>query len=594
MAISEIHPTPFVEDLKKYSLAGFRGDLISAFSVALMALPQAMAYAILADLPPSAGIWSVVFGIFFTAAFGSSRFLVSGTTNMIAILLQSGTSEILYSYYRTIAGGERDILALNIMTELVLIVGVFQILAALLRLGRLTQFISRSVVIGYMAGAAIAIIITQLFSFVGIRDQLGYQPIYQQGWYFVTHLHVLHWATTFLSIGSLALLVILYRLSEKIPAAAIVFVLASSIVALLNLSPREAKGTFNTLPGEKIDRVALVQDFGSLLSDFPHFNPPFFEMRILDKIIPLAFALTLLSVLEATSIGRSYTKAKEPPYNDNQEIYGLGISNVVSSFFGAMPSSGSFTRSSLNQSTGAKTRFSAIFSSLFVLIFILSFGFLIAKIPIAAISALMVFTAYTMVNFRHLGICLRATRSDAFVVLATFGSTLVFSLDSALYVGVILSIVLYLKKAAVPLLIEYTFTNVGKLRPLEEEDERPDPRICIIQAEGELFFGAADPLQTKMRQISEDENLRVVILQLLNTRYLDASVCLALEKICGYLQATNRFLMLTGISPEVWSVLHETGLIQLIGEVNCFAANEQLPSEPTRDAYALAKELIIT
>lgn len=589
MAVSAIDPVPIWGELKKYQLNYLRQDLIAAFSIALMALPQAMAYAFVADLPASAGIWAAVFGTIFTAAFGQSRFLVSGTTNMVAILIQSGTSEILYTFFQGVSGAEREVLALKIVLQIAFVVGILQIIAGFLKFGRLTQFTSRSVVVGYVAGAALAIAVTQLFPFFGVPELEGYQPIYQQGIYFISQLGFLHFPTFFLALVCLILLIVFFRISEKIPGAAIVFILAGGAVALLNLSPEGAKGTFDVMKGEMVERVALLEDISPVFADLPKITMPFFEFRILTKIVPLAFAITLLSVLEVTTIGRSYTSSKEPQYNDNQEIYGLGMSNFFSSFFGAMPSSGSFSRSALNKATGAKTSFAAIFSGIFVFVFVLAFGFLVNKIPLAALSALMIFTAYTMVNFKDLFICLRATSGDAFVVIVTVLSTLIFTLDAALYVGVVFSIVLYLKRAAVPDLIEYVFNNIGKLRPLEADDVRPDPRICIVQTEGELFFGAADLLQTKLRNLSEDEEIKVLILQLLNTRYMDASICLAIRQVYKYLKHTQRTFMLAGVSPELWKVLDDSGLLQEIGKENCFPSNEQLPSEPTRDAYALAK-----
>ncbi|MCH9626818.1 MAG: putative sulfate transporter [Chlamydiales bacterium] len=585
----DLNPLPFWADLKKYQLPFLRGDLLAALSVALMALPQAMAYAFLADLPTSAGIWSVIFGTIFTAAFGQSRFLVSGTTNMVAILIQSGASEILHTHFRDATGTERDLIALSIILQIVLLVGVFQIFAGLLRLGRLTQFTSRSVVVGYVAGGAVAIVVTQLFPFFGVRELDGYHPIYQHGSYLISQINHLHIPTTLLAVGCLALLIVLYRTSQKIPGAAIVFIVAGGLVALFNLAPEEAQGAFDVMEGEPVERVSLLQDIGPVFTDFPKFKPPSFDFRIVIKMIPLALAVTLLTILEATAIGRGYTRSKEPLYNDNQEIYGLGMSNFLSAFFGAMPSSGSFSRSALNKTAGAQTRFAAILSGGFVFLFVVSLGFLVNRIPIAALSALMIFTAYTMVNFKHFFICLKATRGDAFIVVITLFSTMVFTLDVALYIGIALSIVLYLKRAAAPDLIEYAFNNVGKLRRVEWEEERPDPRICILQAEGELFFGAADVVQTKLRNIAEDEAIKVVIIQLLNTRYIDASICLALRQVFKYLNGTHRRLMLSGVAPEVWKVLEEAGLIHEFGEENCFPANKQLPSEPTRNAYALAK-----
>ncbi|MFZ0565340.1 MAG: SulP family inorganic anion transporter, partial [Chlamydiales bacterium] len=339
---------PFWRDLKTYNLPSFRADILAAISVALMALPQAMAYAFVAGLPTSAGIWAAIFGTIFTASFGESRRLISGPTNMIAILIQSGTSEIIYTYYGRISGVELDVIALRVVLQLVLIIGIFQILAGGLRLGRLVQFTSRSVIVGYMAGAALAIAVTQLFPFFGIREMDGYHPIYQQGLYLFGYLPTLHLPTTLIAIGCLILLIVFYQTSEKVPAAAIMFIIAGGVVWLFNLSPENARGVFDINEGERVEKVTLLRDVGPIYSDLPKLAPPFFEIRIMTKLIPLAFAITLLSAIEATAIGRSYTSAREPPYNDNQELYGLGLSNVLSSFLGAMPSSGSFSRSALN------------------------------------------------------------------------------------------------------------------------------------------------------------------------------------------------------------------------------------------------------
>lgn len=583
---------PFWYDLKNYRLSFLRKDLQSGLSVALMALPQAMAYAILANLPPSAGIWSVVFGTMFTAAFGCSRILISGTTNLVAILIQSGTSDILDTNYASVTGIPRDVLALQIMLQIAICIGSFQILASLFGLGRLTQFISRSVIVGYMAGAALAIAVTQLFPFLGIRDMQGYQPIYQKAWHLIGQIESLHWVTFFIGLGSLLLLILFHKTSQKIPGAALVFVFASLFVAVLHLAPENAKSLFEVLPGRGAERVTLVGDIGPISSGLPSFALPYFDLRILGKILPLAFALTLLTVLEATSIGRFYARPKDPPYNIDQEMYGLGIGQLACAFTGALPGSGSFSRSALNYVSGAKTRFAGVLSGLFVMLIVLVLGFLVATIPLPTISALMLFTAYTMVNYRYFFLSLKATPSDALVVLATFGSSLLFTLDVALYVGVVVSVALYLKKAAAAFLVEYTFNKNGKLRPLDEDNERLDARICIFQAEGELFFGAADLLQSKLREIAEQEGVQVVILQLLNVRSIDASVCLALEQTLSYFQSTHRHLLITGATSEVEYVLKHVGIIEKLGSTSYFPANERLPSEPTRDAYTTAKNLL--
>ncbi len=310
---------------------------------------------------------------------------------------------------------------------------------------------------------------------------------------------------------------------------------------------------------------------------------------MLTKLVPLAFAISLLSVLEATTIGRVYAGSS---YSDNQEVYGLGMSNFLVSFVGGMPSSGSFSRSALNYVSGARSRFAAIFSGLWLLMIVILLGFWVAKIPVAALSALMLFTAYSLINFKNLKICLKATRVDATVVIITFLASMIFSLDVALYVGVVLSIILYLRQAATPHLVEYTFTQQGKLRPMDVEDQRPDPHICIVHAEGELFFGAADVFQVKLRHIAEEESTRVVILQIMNARHIDASVCMVLQQVNDYFKRIGCYLLISGVTAGVREVMQNAGLIKALGEDHLFSANERVPSGPTRDAYAHAKSLL--
>ncbi|MCB1180450.1 MAG: SulP family inorganic anion transporter [Chlamydiia bacterium] len=583
---------PFWRDLLDYQLGGFRRDLVAAISVALLALPQSVAYAFVAGLPPSAGVFSAIFGTIFIAAFGSSRRLVAGPTNAIAILIQSGTAEIIYTSYPNLTGPKKDLFAQEIVLILCLMVGCFQILAAVLKAGRITQFASRSVVVGYLSVVALTILITQCYPFFGIRSDPGHHPLIQRCLFLISNLSLLNIPTTLIAVGSLIFLIGFKKLIPKWPYAVVIFILAGWVVLFFNLSPETAAGSFDVEAGEPVERVTLLGDVGPLFTGFPSLDFPSFNWSLLGNLIPLAFAITLLSVLEATAIGRNYHKASDPPYSSNQEVLGLGIGNLLSSFLGAMPSSGSFSRTALNVSLRAGSRFAAVLSGMILLIFSLLFGFLVAKIPLGTIAALMMLVAFEMINFKNLLFCLRATRIDSLVVIFTFASGLFFNLDIALYIGVILSIVLYLRQAATPLLVEYSFNNIGKLRPIEQEDERLDPRICIVQAEGELFFGAADILEMKLRELSEGESIRIIIFQLFNTRSVDASICLVLKKLHRYMRSEGKVLLASGVNKEVWKVMRSAGLIGEMGEERFFKTNEQLPSEPTRSAYAFAKTLI--
>jgi sulfate permease, SulP family len=581
---------PFWEDFLFYKKKYLRSDLYSAFSVALLALPQSMAYAFVAGLPAESGIFAAIFGTIFTASFGASRYLISGPTTMVALLIQSAVSGIMQSNLALLYPDKSE-MALIVMLHLVFLVGLIQVFAGVFKLGRLTQFASRSVVVGYTLAIAFAIVVSQIYVACGIKGVEGYQPLIFRATYVLTHLHLTHIPTLILSILCLILLTLLYRMSYKIPAPVIVFFLSGIAVAVFKLSPEYMKGIHDIQCGEKLLKVCLLQDLVPFNTVWPTLKIPYIELRFLTLLFPSAVAVAAFSALEATAIGRGFPDEKSLTYNENQEVYGLGVSNCLSAFVGAMPSSGSFSRSSLNQILGAKTRFSGVLSGIFVLFFLGALGRYVMQIPVAAISALLFFTAFSMVRPRALFLCLRSTPEDAVVVVSTFFSSLLFSLDVALYIGIGLSILLYLREAGIPMLVEYHFNDKGKLRRLDSNEKEESP-ICILQPEGELFFGAADPLQSKILEKSQNPKVCVIILQLLNVRHLDASVCVALQETNEVLKKQGKYLLFAGVSRRVYEILEDSGLLDSIQPGYLFFSNKQIPSEPIRKAYDKAKELI--
>ncbi len=590
MTLSPLRPFPFLDDLHTYRSTWFIKDFMAALSVALMALPQSMAYAFVAGLPPQVGMFSAIFGTLFTSAFGHSRYLIAGPTTQAAILLQSGLSEMLTRYYAPITGIAREQLAMSLLIQIVLLVAIIQILAGWIRLGRLTQFTSRSVTAGYSIGVALALLITQLYPFFGIAPPDTYVPLYLKAWLFITHLPLLHWPT--LGIGLICVAIFIYseRWPKQFPVPFLIFLIAATAVSVFHLHSVEGASTADVGFGHPAHTVTIIADIGIVPEEWPIFSLPSFNPEVFPSAFPLALAIAFLSIMQATAIGKTYASSQDPPYNENQEMYGLGISNLACALCGGMPSGGNFYRSSLNYQSGAKTRFAGIFSGVILCLLMLFFGNCVSWIPLTSLSALMILLAYQMFLSGELRFCLRATQSDACVVLATILSCLVFSFDTALYIGIGVSFIFYLKQAAMPTLKEYSFNQVGKLRTLESQEERLDPSIAIFQIEGELFFGAADLLQTQLRLAAEEQNIRVIILQLLNIRHVDASVCLALRHLHRWLCKTGRKLIVTGVGGEVYGAFLQSGLIQELGSDSVLCVDERFPAESTRIAYTKAKE----
>jgi sulfate permease, SulP family len=590
----DISLRPLKKDLANYSFETLRQDLSAGLSVALLTVPQAMAYALLAGLPLYCGLFASIYSAIVAALLGSSRHLVVGASNALAILIQAGTADILYTYYRDLTAFERDIMAVQVLTQLTFLCALLQIMAAWCRLGRLTQFVSHSVVIGYIAGAALAMVINQLFVFLGMPRPPGGHSSYENAVYLISHINLIEWPTTIVGLSSLALLLVLKRLNKNIPAAVIAFAVAGIAVELLGLSSYSASSWLadHYLDDHVLPNVMVIGDTGEIYEVMPSLEIPFFNMRIMNSVLPMACAIALLSMMESSSVAKSIAANSGQRLGLNQELFGIGMGNLVSAFTGAMPVSGSPSRSGLNYSSGAKTRFASIFNSIFVALIVFALGFIVTRIPLTALSALLLYTAANIVNTKQLMLCLRATRADAFVLWTTLLSCIFFSLDMAFYIGVGLSVILYLKKASIPQLMEYDINDAGDLKNLDPAAIQQHKTIRVIKVDGELFFGAADLFQTTLKTLAEDDtSTRVIILQLKNARDIDATVCLALQRLLEYLKGSGRYLVACGLTPHIWEVLCSSGLADEIGRENLFLFDENHPHQHMQRAYLWAKEL---
>lgn len=581
----------FKGELSNYSRELFKKDALAALSVSLLTIPQAMAYALLAGLPLSAGLFASIYSAMIAAIFGCSRHLITGPSNAIAILVQAATAEILFTYYRDLTGSAREMAALQILTQLALVVGIVQVLAASFKLGRLTQFVSHAVIIGYISGTALAVSVSQLFTFLGIENSSRGLSIYEQGVYLVTHVKQTHMPTAIVGGASLLFLLVLKRIDKRIPAALITLVLSAFLVHLLQHYSFD-NVVLEAAAEKHWQQVSTVGDTGHLQDLLPSFSLPYFDMGLLNYLLPMAFAIALMSVMETTSVAKTIAANSGQRLSINQEIFGLGLGNLLSALMGVMPISGSASRSCLNYSSGAKTRLAAVFNPIWVAVLIYSFSFLILHVPLASLSALLLVTAMHIVQPRQFFLCIKATNSDAFVLWMTLLSCIFLSLDVAFYIGVIVSITLYLKKAAIPQLVEYDVDESGGLHHLDLVKLHEHKTIRLIKVKGELFFGAADLFQTTLKTIAEDDNAtRVIILQLKSARDIDATVCLALQHLHDYLKSSGRFLIVCGMTQETWDVLSDSGIVEQIGKDNLFVFDERHPQSHHIKALHRAREL---
>ena len=398
------------KEIVGYSLETLKCDFFAGLQVALLTLPQSMAYALVAGLPLSAGLFAAIFSSLLALFFSSSRFLIAGPINTIAIMIQTSVAEILYSHFRDIHEAAVPFLSLAIVVQIAFLVGLFQCLVAIFKLGKLTQFISQPVMRGYLAGTMFAVLFNQMFPFFGVASDFDSTSLYERGNELLSRLHLIDPATFMVGGLSLFLLVLIRRIDIRLPAGLITIILATSVVFFFN----------ETLESPEFASVALVGETSERATLIPEISFPDFSFKWLNQLVPIAFAIALLGIVETTFTAKSIGVMSGQRVLINQEILSIGLGNILSSFLSAMPIAVSPVRSSLNVHYGAKTRLSGFFNVFSVLSLVTVFAFFVNLIPLATLSAIIFITALNLINIKQTVLCLRATPQDRFVLMATF------------------------------------------------------------------------------------------------------------------------------------------------------------------------------
>lgn len=573
---------PFKNEFRNYGFRFFTRDFLAAIAVAFMTIPQSIAYSLLAGLPPTAGLFSAIFGTIFTASLGSSRHLISGPSTGVAILIQTSIADLLYNYFEIAPQAAiREELILHLLGQMVLLIGIIQIAAGFLNVSKLLQFVSRPVMLGYFMGIMFAIIVNQLYYFLGVPSSGPEISQLYRAWRLIVQLPLLNWKTTLVGCVSLALFLLLKKRQrwKMLPDALFMLVLASVGVFLLHFWLQDSI-------------TPTLQFFKPTEHPIPQLYLPLIDFRVINQIFPAATAIAFLAILEVYSISRNFAAKSGQQVQVNQDIFGLGCANfLLSLLVGAMPASGSATRTTVNYNAKAKTRLAAILSGLFIALF-LAFGWpLVQHIPLASLAALLIATAPVLVDFKEVRFAIRTTREDRWVFLLTFISCLIFSLDIAFFIGIVISIATYLRRSSIPHLVEYAFNTKGRLMAVIPKED-PHRKVRIIGIAGDLYFASADVFQSALYSVAEDPNVKAIVLRLNNVYHVDASMCLAIRNLKEALDSKDCQLVISGLTEEVWSVFHKAGLIKEIGMENLYFTDESNPQFSTWKACLHAQELV--
>ncbi|MDH5601526.1 MAG: SulP family inorganic anion transporter [Gammaproteobacteria bacterium] len=543
---------PFLQWFRLVTKETLKADLVAGFTGAVIVLPQGVAFATIAGLPPEYGLYTAMVTPVIAALFGSSHHLISGPTTAISIVVFAAVSNHAEP-------GTPEFISL--VLTITFLAGVYQLAFGLARLGSLVNFVSHTVVIGFTAGAAILIATSQMKNILGVSVPKGvsFFHTWTDIWNEIgnTNIYVL-----IIAIATLLSAIFIKRFYPRVPNL-LVGLIVGSIVALLFSDAHH--------------NIELV---GKIPAQLPPFSLPDFSFASIKMLAPEAFAVALLGLIEAVSISRAIATKSNQRINANQEFIGQGLSNLTGSFFSSYAGSGSFTRSGINYSSGAKTPLSAIFAATFLMLIILLIAPLTAYLPVAAMGGVILIVAYNLVDFNHIKEIIKYSKSESSILFTTFFATLFLELEFAIYLGVLLSLVLFLAKTSTPEVVTLapdTDTNTGKkkLININKKPVNQCPQLKIIRIDMSIYFGSINHIQNRIHHIIENENIQHILVIGTGINFIDLSGAEAMVSDANRLKRMGGGLYFAEFKSSVYEYISKKCFVAKVGNAYFFDSKKE-------------------
>jgi SulP family sulfate permease len=539
---------PFLTWLPQVSRDSFRADLMAGLTGAIVVLPQGVAFATIAGMPPEYGLYAGMIPAMIAALMGSSRHLVSGPTTAASIVLFSALS-----LQATPGTPEYVGLALT----LTLIVGLFELALGLARMGTLVNFISHSVIVGFTAGAAVLIAAKQLKHFFGVEiDSSGH--LHDILLNFGGHIVDINPYATLVALATLLSGIAIKRWNPKLPYLILCMVFGGIVAYILNL-----------IYGEGVTRIAQV---GALPSHLPPLSTPDFNLDHIKALAPTALAVTLFALTEAVSIGRSLAARGGYRIDGNQEFIGQGMSNIAGSFFSGYVATGSFNRSGLNYEAGARTPLAAVFAGALLMVIVVLVAPLAAYLPKAAMAGVLFMVAWGLIDFNQIRHILHASRREIGILSVTLLSALFLELEFAIFAGVLLSLVLYLDRTSKPTILERVPDPRLPGRPLVTDPDLPDcPQFRVVRIDGSLFFGSVSHVQDAFDRFrAEDPERKHLAIAAQGINFVDLQGGEALVEEAKRRQSDGGGMYLINVKRGLWDDMERSGCLDEMGVERVF------------------------
>ena len=533
---------------RTYDRVNLRPDLIAGLTVAVILLPQSIAFTLVAELPPQMGLYAAIIGAIVGALWGSSNQMHTGPANAISLLIASSLTAVVAP------GTSQYVVAAGMMA---LMVGVFQLAMGLVRLGMLVNFVSHSVIVGFASGAGVLIALKQLQPFLGLPS--GGSGTIGTLTKIVNDLPDLHLPTTAVGVGTIILILAVRRINRRLPAPLLVMVLASLVVFFLKLDEQN---------------VAVIGQLQATLP--PLADLPLFNLDLISKLSAGALAVGAIGLVETAAITRSVAAQTGQRLDSNQEFVGQGMANILMGFFSGYAGAGSFSRSAVNFTAGAKTPMAAIFSGVFMLIALFTLAPLAAYLPISALSGVLIITAYGMIDQTEIARIWRSHPGDAAIMVMTLVGTLFLAIEFAVLLGIIFSLILYIWRTSTPR-IQAVLPDDKFSHFIYRPDREPCPQLAIIEVYGDLYFGAVNYVEEFITAYADAHpDQRYLLMRLDHVNTCDFSGIHMLESVVRSYRDQGGDVFMVGTNYRVEQMMLSSQFDSFLGADHILSEDEAL------------------
>ncbi|MHB1195735.1 MAG: SulP family inorganic anion transporter [Lutibacter sp.] len=525
----------------------WKDDLTAGITGTVIVIPQAVAFAMIAGLPPIYGFYTAMVTPIIAALFGSSYHLISGPTTTSSI--------VVFAVISGFANPESELEAfISLAIVLSFMAGIIKLLMGIAKMGKLVNFVSNSVVIGFAAGAGILIGFKQLKYVFGLDVPMG-STFYEITSYIISHISETNFYVFGVAFGTLLIAFLIKKFLKKI--SKLYMLIAMVIGSLLAI-----------LLGGNIHGIETV---GNVPSHLPPFRIPNFNYEDMRLLTSGAFTLALLGLVEAVSIARAVALHSHQKLDNNQEFIGQGLSNIVSSFFSSYASSGSFTRSGLNYQSGAKTPLSAIISAIGLMLVVLFFARFASFLPKAAMGGIILLVGYNLIDFDHIKQIIKSSKRELIIFSVTLFGTLFLELETALFSGILISLFFYLEKTSKPNIAEVGINKEGKfINIIRDDTTRECPQIKIIRIDDSIYFGAIEAISNYFSELYEKKEKNHILIIANGINFIDLAGAEWLTNEVLKWQERGGGIYFVGLKLVSQEILIKGGFIEIIGADNFF------------------------